>query len=76
MDVTDRQILEFETKFFRHYGAKVAAIREELDLSEVQYFQRLRAIVLAPAPDLAVEFGPLINRCRRRMEIRQHQRAS
>jgi hypothetical protein len=73
---TDRQILEFESRFYLHYGAKVTAIRDELGLTDVRFFQRLRHIVLAPAPELATEFGPLINRTRRRMEIRQHQRAS
>lgn len=75
-DVTDRQLLEFESRFYRHYGAKVSEIRDVFDCSDTRYFQRLREIVLAPAPELAVEFGPLINRCRRRMDLRQHQRAS
>ena len=61
-DVTDRQVLEFESKFFRHYGAKAAAIRDELGLTEFGYFQRLRAVLVNPDPALAVEFGPLIDR--------------
>jgi hypothetical protein len=71
---TDRQILEFESRFYLHYGAKVTAIRGELGLSDVCFFKRLRQIVLSRSEELAVEFGPLINRTRRRMDVRQHQR--
>lgn len=73
-EITDRQLLEFENRFYLHYGAKLAAMREELDLSDVQFFQRLRAIVVDPPADLAVEFGPLLNRLSRKIEIRQRQR--
>lgn len=71
---TDRQILEFESRFYRHAGAKATAIRDELGLGQVAYWQRLRSVVLAPPAELAIEFGPLINRCQRRMGARVHQR--
>jgi Protein of unknown function (DUF3263) len=62
---TDLQILEFESRFHSHYGAKVAAIRDELDLTEAAYWQRVRTILAEPDWELAGEFGPMLSRLRR-----------
>ena len=74
--VSDRQILELESRYFRWPGSKDAAARAELGLSRTQLAQRLLAIVAAPAPELAVEFGPLINRLRRQLELQRSRRTA
>lgn len=72
--VSDRQILALESRFFRRPGSKEEAVRVELDLSGTVFAQRLLAIVAAPAPELAVEFGPLINRLRRHLDVQRARR--
>jgi hypothetical protein len=71
---SDRQILEFESRFYLHYGAKVTAIRDELGLGEVAYWQRVLAILDDPGADLAREFGPLLGRLRRVLDARVGQK--
>ena len=69
-DPTDRLLLEFESWFFPHYGAKAAAIRAELGLTEAAYFARLREIALAREPELVDEFGPVLARVGSTLDLR------
>lgn len=61
---TDRAVLDVEGRFWKYQGAKEAAIRAELDLSPVRYYQRLARLADDPA---ALEHAPLVvARIRRR----------
>lgn len=58
----DRKLLDLEARFYRHAGAKDAAIRDELELTAVTFGQRLiqlrgepRAWLYAPATMAKVE---------------------
>lgn len=64
LDDTDRAILDFESRTFRHVGLKERRIREELGLSRVKYFVRLNQLLDEPA---ALQYAPmLVNRLRAR----------
>lgn len=71
---TDSELLTFETRFYAHHGAKATAIRDELDLSEVAYWQQIVDIIRDPPPGLAVEHGPTIIRLRRVLAARLNQK--
>lgn len=59
----DRAVLDLESRVWAFQGAKEGAIRAELDLSPVAYYQRLNALLDDPA---AMAHAPmLINRLRR-----------
>ncbi|MCI0685774.1 MAG: DUF3263 domain-containing protein [Sporichthyaceae bacterium] len=65
-------ILELEAAWYRHPGAKDAAIRERLGISPVRYHQLLAALLDNPA---ALAHNPvLVNRLRRLREQRRHAR--
>jgi hypothetical protein len=70
-DVDDRALLEFETRFYRHRGAKAAAIRDELGLSETAYWQRIVAIINHPPREVADDYGPTIARLNRQLTARR-----
>ena len=55
-----RAVLDFEGRFFRHAGAKLAAITAEFGCPETRYYQRLWEIVSAPSAELALEFAATI----------------
>lgn len=63
--VTDRDILLFELRRHRQPGAGAVAMREELGLTPAGYRQRLLLIADEPTPEVAMEFGALLNRLRR-----------
>lgn len=46
---TDLRLLDFEARAPRGVGAKEEAIRSQLGLSPVQYFQRLNMLIDDPA---------------------------
>lgn len=50
----DRAVLELAARTYRYAGAREQAIRDELGMSAVRYFQRLRVVVRDPAA-LAVD---------------------
>lgn len=52
----------------------VQAIRSEFGLSDVAYWQRIHRILNDPEPELAGEFGPLLNRLRRKLDTREQVR--
>lgn len=72
MDDTDRAILELEQQWFRHAGAKEAAIRE-LGISTTPFYARLNRLIDDPAAVL--EFPQLTARLRR-LRAERHARRS
>jgi len=44
----DERTLEFERQWWKHPGAKEAAIRETFDESPVRFYQRLNALIDTP----------------------------
>lgn len=72
----DMAILDFADRFYRFQGAQHEAIREEFDLSWVQYFQRLNALLDHPQSYL---HNPRLVRRLQAIRVRQrnlHGRAS
>lgn len=62
------EILEFESHWVRHVGAKEAAIRDRFSLSPARYYQLLGALVDSP---LALAHDPmLIKRLQRARDAR------
>ena len=59
----DRDILAFERGWWRHAGAKEAAIRERFDMTATRYYQVLNRIIDEPAALVADPL--LVNRLRR-----------
>ncbi|GID94965.1 hypothetical protein Adi01nite_43770 [Amorphoplanes digitatis] len=72
--LTDREveILAFESKWWKHAGAKEQAIRDAFGLSSTRYYQLLNALLDNPA---ALEHDPvLIGRLRRLRSTRARTR--
>jgi hypothetical protein len=68
----DRAVLALEARYWRTPGAKEAAIREQLGLAPVRYYQLLNGLLDRPA---AMEHDAvLINRLRRLREDRRARR--
>ncbi|MFJ8951605.1 MULTISPECIES: DUF3263 domain-containing protein [unclassified Streptomyces] len=68
----ERAVLTFEGRGWASPGAKERAIREELDLAPVRYFQLLNALLDDPR---ALEFAPVtVNRLRRVRDARRRER--
>ncbi|MFZ3559001.1 DUF3263 domain-containing protein [Streptomyces sp. BH055] len=68
----ERAVLTFEGRSWASPGAKERAIREELDLAPVRYFQLLNALLDDPR---ALEFAPVtVNRLRRVRDARRRER--
>lgn len=64
----DLAILEFETHWMQHVGAKEAAIRDRFQLSPARYYQLLGALIDSP---LALVHNPmLIKRLQRTRDAR------
>lgn len=68
LTVLDRQTLDFERQWWKHPGAKEAAIRETFDESPVRYYQRLNALIDQPE---AVEYDVLLVK---RLQRLRHRR--
>lgn len=67
-----REILTFEKRGWRDAGAKREAMRVELGLADVAYYQALAELLDSPA---AVEAEPaLVNRLRRARDRRRARR--
>ena len=68
----DRQILAFESKWWKHAGAKEQAVRDTFGLSSTRYYQLLNALLDNPA---ALEHDPvLVGRLRRLRSARARTR--
>jgi uncharacterized protein DUF3263 len=68
----EREILTFERDWWKHDGAKEAAMRERLSLTPADYYRLLNEIIDLPG---ALEHDPLlVRRLRRQRLSRQRQR--
>ncbi len=66
------QILAFESKWWKHAGAKEQAIRDTFELSSTRYYQLLNGLLDNPA---ALEHDPvLVGRLRRLRSARARTR--
>lgn len=70
----EREILDFERKWWKYAGAKEEAIRELFGMSATRYYQVLNAVVDRPEA-LAVD-PMLVKRLRRLRASRQKARAA
>lgn len=69
----EERVLAFERRWWKHAGAKQAAVRELFDLSTTRYHQVLNGLLDRPE---ALERDPLlVNRLRRQRDQRRVQRA-
>ena len=71
LDRREREILAFESQWWKYAGAKEQAIRELFDMSATRYYQVLNALVDRPE---ALAVDPLLVRRLRRMRA-ERQRA-
>ncbi|MEV3910845.1 MULTISPECIES: DUF3263 domain-containing protein [Streptomyces] len=72
LDRRERDILALERRGFPGPGAKERAIREELGLAPVRYYQLLNALL---DDERALVFDPVtVNRLRRVREARRQER--
>jgi hypothetical protein len=69
----EHEMLAFERQWWRHAGAKEAAIRERFALAPTRYYQALNALVDLPA---ALAVDPLLVRRLRRLRAARGQRRS
>jgi hypothetical protein len=70
----DREVLEFEKKYWKYAGSKEQAIRERFGLSASRYYQVLNALLDRPE---ALELEPaLVKRLRRMRAVRQRSRGA
>ena len=68
----EAQILAFESKWWKHAGAKEQAIRDVFDLSATRYYQLLNGLLDNPA---ALAFEPVVvGRLRRLRSTRSRSR--
>ncbi|WP_432138832.1 MULTISPECIES: DUF3263 domain-containing protein [unclassified Streptomyces] len=72
MEQRERAILGLERRGFSGPGAKERAIREELGLSPVRYYQLLNALL--DDPEALAEDPVTVNRLRRVREARRSER--
>ena len=70
----DREILAFEREWFKHVGAKDAAVRERFGISATRYYQILNELLASPAA--AGEDPMLVKRLQRLRSARQRLRAA
>ena len=70
----ERDVLAFERQWWRHAGAKEAAIKEQFGLSATRYYQVLNTVIDRPEA-LAVD-PLLVRRLRRMRATRQRQRSA
>ncbi|WP_227997364.1 DUF3263 domain-containing protein [Nocardia australiensis] len=70
----EREILDFERKWWKYAGAKEEAIRELFGLSPTRYYQVLNAVV--DRPEALAADPMLVKRLRRLRASRQKARAA
>lgn len=63
----DRAVLDIESRLWHYAGAKEAAIREQLDISAMRYYQVLNALIDDPS---AVAYAPMLMKRLRRVRER------
>lgn len=70
----DREVLAFESLWWKYPGAKETAIRERFDMSATRYYQVLNSLLDQPA---ALEHDPMtVRRLLRLRAARQRQRSA
>lgn len=70
----DKQLLDFEGRWWKYPGRKEQAIFDELGLTGVRYYQRLNALLDDPN---AAAYAPLVvHRLRRLRVTRQRARSA
>lgn len=74
MNELDRAVLDLEGRFWKYQGAKEAAIRDQLGLSAVRYYQVLARLIDDPA---ALAYAPMtVNRLRRAARASRPRRSA
>jgi hypothetical protein len=74
LDRREREILAFESQWWKYAGAKEQAVRELFDMSPTRYYQVLNALMDKPE---AMAADPLLIRRLRRLRTgRQRSRAA
>lgn len=69
----DRALLDFESQWQRHGGAKEEAVRRELSLTPARYYQLLGRVIETAD---ALAYDPLlVHRLRRLRDARDHRAA-
>lgn len=72
LSVRERELLDFEKRWWRFPGAKEQAIRDEFDLSGTRYYQLINELLDNPA---ALVHDPvLVGRLRRIRDTRRRSR--
>lgn len=74
LDEREREILAFEREWFKHVGAKDAAVRERFGISATRYYQILNELIDSPAA--LAEDPMLVKRLQRMRASRQRLRAA
>lgn len=69
----DLAVLQFESRRYRQSGARVTAMREELDMSPTQYAQALNRLIDDPEAELVAP--QLVHRLRRIRDKRIAERS-
>lgn len=72
LSTRDQRILDFETRHYRHPGAKEVDVRETFDLSPTRYHQILNALLDDPAAEAAAP--QLVHRLQRLRDARRATR--
>jgi len=70
----DRDILSFERQWWKHVGAKEAAIRDLFGITPTRYYQLVHGLL--ERPEALAYDAPLVLRLRRLRETRLHARTA
>lgn len=74
MTIRERMALDLAGRHWKHSGARITAIRHEVDMSETRHSQVVNALL--DRPDVEAEYPHLVRRLRRLREQRRRQRAA
>ena len=70
----EREMLEFERRWWKYAGSKEQAIRELFDMSDTRYYQLLNTLI--DRPEALVHDPMLVKRLRRLRQSRQRARSA
>lgn len=74
MNDVDRDILAFESEFWRYPGSKERVIQERFGLTPARYYQRLNRLL--DEPEVLAQHPVLVNRLLRKRAEREAKRSS
>ena len=74
LDRREREILAFESQWWKYAGAKEQAVRELFDMSATRYYQVLNALI--DKPEALAQDPLLVKRLRRLRATRQRNRSA